>query len=122
MGIRFLKTWASPQSAAANSQGERNKMSRLATAEVLAIRQQYEDGEAVADIAAQHGRTVIMEPRVGEVISNADSLRRLVDDVDRDNFRANFDTAHLCAHRENIPIALTKLKDRFANIHIADND
>jgi len=81
-----------------------------------------ESSRAVAGIAAGHGKTIIMEPRVGEMISNADSLRRLVDDVAMDNFKANFDTAHLCAHRENIPLALTKLKDCFVNIHIADND
>ena len=83
---------------------------------------QVESGREVARTAARHGKTVIMEPRVGEVICNADSLRRLVDDVGMPNFKANFDTAHLCAHRENIPVALTKLQGCFANVHIADND
>jgi len=75
-----------------------------------------------ADVAARHRRTVIMEPRVGEVISSSDSLLRLIEHVGRPNFKANFDTAHLCAQRENVVLALMKLRGRFANIHIADNN
>ncbi|MCW5977287.1 MAG: sugar phosphate isomerase/epimerase [Bryobacteraceae bacterium] len=75
-----------------------------------------------ADIAARLGKVVIMEPRVGEAICSVDSLLRLIEHVDRPNFKANFDTAHFCAQRENVPLALAKLEGRFANIHIADND
>jgi len=75
-----------------------------------------------ADVAARYGKTVIMEPRVGEVICSVDSLLRLMEHVDRPNFQANFDTGHFSAQRENIPLALAKLKGRFANIHISDND
>ncbi len=42
--------------------------------------------------------------------------------VDLENFKANVDTAHFCAQRENVVLALTKLSGRFADIHIADND
>ncbi|WP_437222442.1 sugar phosphate isomerase/epimerase family protein [Planctomicrobium sp. SH661] len=75
-----------------------------------------------ADIAAEYDRTVIMEPRVGEVICSVDSLLRLIDDVARPNFKANFDTAHFSAQRENVVLALAKLQGKFANVHIADND
>ncbi len=75
-----------------------------------------------ADIAVQHDRIVIMEPRVGEVICSVDSMLRLIEHVGRPNFMANFDTAHFCAQRENVPLALMKLKGRFANVHLADND
>jgi sugar phosphate isomerase/epimerase len=75
-----------------------------------------------ADEAAQHGRTVIMEPRIGEVICSVDSLLRLIEHVRRDNFKANFDTGHFSAQRENVPLALMKLQGKFANIHIADNN
>lgn len=75
-----------------------------------------------ADVAAQHGRTVIMEPRVGEVICSVDSLLRLIEHVDRANFKANFDTGHFSAQRENVVLALAKLRGRFANIHLSDND
>lgn len=74
-----------------------------------------------ADVAAQHGKTVIMEPRVGEVICSSDSLLRLIEHVGRANFKANFDTAHLCAQRENVVLSLVKLRGHFANIHLADN-
>jgi sugar phosphate isomerase/epimerase len=78
--------------------------------------------QACADVAAQHGKTVLMEPRIGEVICSVDSLLRLIEHVQHDNFKANFDTGHFCAQRENVVLALAKLQGRFANIHISDND
>lgn len=75
-----------------------------------------------ASVAAEHERTIIMEPRVGEVICSVDSLLRLISDVGRPNFKANFDTGHFSAQRESIPLALTKLEGQFANIHVSDND
>lgn len=75
-----------------------------------------------AGIAAGHGKTVIMEPRVGEVICSVDSLLRLIEHVGRPNFQANFDTGHFSAQRENVVLALKKLEGKFANIHISDND
>lgn len=81
-----------------------------------------ESCQVTAGIAAQHNRMIIMEPRVGEVICSVDSMLRLIDDVGLRNFRANFDTAHFSAQRENVPLALMKLEGKFANIHIADND
>ena len=81
-----------------------------------------ESCRACADIAAQHGKTVIMEPRVGEVVCSVDSLLRLIEHVDRPNFRANFDCGHFSAQRENVVLALKKLEGKFANIHISDND
>src|SRR5579872_3367298 len=74
-----------------------------------------------ADIADEYGKTVIMEPRVGEVICSVDSLLRLIEHVDRPNFKANFDTGHFSAQRENVVLALKKLEGKFANIHISDN-
>ncbi len=75
-----------------------------------------------ADIAAQYRKTVIMEPRVGEVICSVDSLLRLIEHVARPNFKANFDTGHFSAQRENVVLALAKLAGKFANIHISDNN
>ena len=74
-----------------------------------------------ADVATRRNRTVIMEPRVGEAVCSVDSMLRLIEHVDRPNFKANFDTAHFSAQRENVVLALTKLRGHFANIHIADN-
>lgn len=75
-----------------------------------------------AAIAAGYGKTVIMEPRVGEVICSVDSLLRLIEHVDRPNFKGNFDTGHFAAQRENVALGLMKLRGKFANIHISDND
>lgn len=77
--------------------------------------------QSCSDIAAAHDKIVLMEPRVGEVICSVDSLLRLIEHVKRPNFKANFDTAHFSAQRENVPLALMKLRGNFANIHIADN-
>jgi len=75
-----------------------------------------------ADVATEHGRTIIMEPRVGEVVCSVDSQIRLVHDVGRDNFKANIDTGHYSAQRENTTLALAKLKGMYANCHVSDND
>jgi sugar phosphate isomerase/epimerase len=77
---------------------------------------------ACADMAATSQRTVIMEPRVGEIVCSVDSLLRLMEHVQRPNFKANFDTGHFSAQRENVVLALAKLCGRFANIHISDNN
>jgi sugar phosphate isomerase/epimerase len=81
-----------------------------------------ESCRACAAIAAGYGKTVIMEPRVGEVICSVDSLLRLIEHTGCANFQANFDTGHFSAHRENVTLALAKLKGKFANIHISDNN
>jgi sugar phosphate isomerase/epimerase len=78
--------------------------------------------QACADLAAGRGKTVIMEPRVGEVICSVDSLLRLIEHVNRPNFKANFDTGHFSAQRENVVLALSKLYGCFANIHLSDNN
>ena len=75
-----------------------------------------------AEIAKGLERTIIMEPRVGEVICSTDSMIRLINDVNMANFKANFDTGHFGAQRENVPLALMKLEGKFANIHISDNN
>jgi sugar phosphate isomerase/epimerase len=81
-----------------------------------------ESCQACADVAAKQNTTVLMEPRVGEVICSVDALLRLIEHVKRDNFKANFDTGHFSAQREDVVLALAKLKGNFANIHLSDND
>ena len=81
-----------------------------------------ESSRRAVEIAKEWGRIVIMEPRVGEIICSVDSMLRLINDVSMDNFKANFDTGHFSAQRENVPLALMKLEGKFANIHISDNN
>ena len=75
-----------------------------------------------ADVAAQYDRIVLMEPRVGEVICSVDSLLRLIEQVDRPNLKANLDTGHFSAQRENTVLSIAKLRGHFANVHVADNN
>jgi sugar phosphate isomerase/epimerase len=75
-----------------------------------------------ADLAAEYQRVVLMEPRIGEVICSPDSLLRLIEHVDRPNLKANLDTGHFSAQRENVVLSVAKLKGHFANVHVADND
>lgn len=76
----------------------------------------------IAETAAALDKTVLMEPRVGEVICSVDSMIRLIQDVGMPNLKANFDVGHFSAQREDINLALMKLEGQYANIHIADND
>lgn len=75
-----------------------------------------------AEMAHAAGMRLIVEPRVGEVISHTDSLLRLIDWVDHPACNANLDLAHLHAQKELLPIAVEKLAGRIAGVHAADND
>jgi sugar phosphate isomerase/epimerase len=75
-----------------------------------------------ADIAARYDLTLIIEPRVAELICSTDSLLRLMDHVQRPNLKANFDCAHLNAQKEILPLSARKLAGRIAGVHLADND
>jgi len=75
-----------------------------------------------ADVAAQYGKTVIIEPVVGQVICSVDTLLRLIQHVQRDNFKGNFDTAHFGAEHEDVGAALARLRGNVANVHVSDND
>src|SRR6185503_12687053 len=80
-----------------------------------------ESVQRCADIAGQNDLTLIIEPRVGEMICSTDSMLRLMDHVSRDNFKANFDCAHLKAQKEILPLSARKLEGRIAGLHLADN-
>jgi sugar phosphate isomerase/epimerase len=81
-----------------------------------------ESVRACADIAREEGLTLIIEPRVAEMIPGTDSILRLMDWVDRANFKANFDCAHLNAQKEILPLSARKLEGRIGGVHLADND
>ena len=81
-----------------------------------------DSSQRCADVAAERGKTVAIEPGVDEVISSVDALLRLMEQVRRKNFKANFNTAHFSAERENISLALTRLRGKFANVRISDSD
>ncbi len=73
-------------------------------------------------IAAEYNLKFVIEPRIGETISNSDAMLRLIDEVGEDNFGAVLDTGHLHAAKELIPLSIEKLGDRILYVHISDND
>jgi len=74
------------------------------------------------DIAENHGLKLILEPRVGENISNTDAMLRLIDAVNKDNFGAVLDTGHLHAQKEILPLSVEKLGKKILYVHVSDND
>jgi sugar phosphate isomerase/epimerase len=75
-----------------------------------------------ARIAGDRGLRLAIEPRVGETLSNTDALLRLIDQADSPHLGVVFDTAHLHAQRELLPLSVHKLADRIFHVHLADND
>ncbi|RLF00680.1 MAG: hypothetical protein DRJ57_00560 [Thermoprotei archaeon] len=76
----------------------------------------------LAKIAADHGLKFVVEPRIGETISNSDAMLRLIDEVGEDNFGAVLDTGHLHAAKELLPLSVEKLGDKVYYVHASDND
>ncbi len=72
--------------------------------------------------AKRGGMKLCLEPRVGEIISNTDSLLRLMDAVDDENFGAVLDTGHLNAQKEILPLSVEKLGKSIFYVHVSDND
>jgi sugar phosphate isomerase/epimerase len=73
-------------------------------------------------IAKEHGLGFLMEPRVGEVTSTSDALIRLSQAVNDDALGIIFDTAHLNAQKELLPVSVHKLARLIRYVHVADND
>ena len=74
------------------------------------------------EMAKQADLKLVMEPRVGEIISNTDALLRLMDAVGDPNVGAILDTAHLNAQKEILPLSIEKMGSRIYYLHVADND
>ncbi|RLE67713.1 MAG: hypothetical protein DRJ43_06910 [Thermoprotei archaeon] len=73
-------------------------------------------------IAADYGLSMVVEPRIGETISNSDAMLRLIDEVNEENFGAVLDTGHLHAAKELLPLSVEKLGSRILYVHASDND
>jgi sugar phosphate isomerase/epimerase len=78
--------------------------------------------EKCNQICKDHGIELLIEPRVGEVLSNSDALLRVFDVIDDENLGAILDIAHQHAQKEILPIAIAKLNKKIKYVHIADND
>ena len=68
------------------------------------------------------GIGLLIEPRVGEIISNSDSFLRVVDALDDDNFGVVLEFAHQKAQKEIMPLAVEKLGSMIKFLHVADSD
>jgi sugar phosphate isomerase/epimerase len=75
-----------------------------------------------AAIAKDAKLRLILEPRVGELVSNTDALLRLFDHVGDPIFGAVLDTGHLHAQKEILPLSVEKLGRRIFYLHVSDND
>lgn len=73
-------------------------------------------------IAAERGLLFVVEPRIGETVSNSDAMLRLIDEVGEENFGAVLDVGHLHAAKELIPLSVEKLDGRIFYVHASDND
>jgi len=74
------------------------------------------------EIVKEHGMTLLVEPRVGEVTTNSEALIRLDEAVNDDHFGIIFDTAHQHAQKELLPLSVHKLGRLLRYVHVADND
>jgi sugar phosphate isomerase/epimerase len=74
------------------------------------------------EILKDTGLKLILEPRVGEKITNADAILRLFDHINNPILGAILDTAHMHAQKEIIPLSIEKLGSKIFMVHVADND
>lgn len=73
------------------------------------------------EIARDHDLNYVMHPAVGVLSSTTDGFLYFHDAVKRDNLRFNLDTANQFVMKENLSLALRRLKDHVDYIHISDN-
>jgi len=73
-------------------------------------------------IARSGGLTLLIEPRVGEIVSNTDAMLRLIAAVGSDHFGVVLDTGHLNGQKELLPLSVMKLGSAIKYVHASDND
>lgn len=78
--------------------------------------------ERCSRIAEEYGLKFVIEPRIGETVSNSDAMLKLIEDVGEDSFGAVLDTGHLHAAKEMLPLSIEKLGNRIIYVHVSDND
>lgn len=75
-----------------------------------------------ARIVEGTGLRLLVEPRVGELVSNTDAMLRLMDAVKSEILGSVLDTAHLHAQKEILSLSVEKLGRRVLYVHASDND
>jgi len=76
----------------------------------------------LASIAEGHGLRFVIEPRVGETISNSEGILRALEAIGSPNFGVVLDCGHLHAQKELLPLSIEKLGGRIWYVHVSDND
>jgi sugar phosphate isomerase/epimerase len=74
------------------------------------------------EIAKKNNIGLLLEPRVGEVVTNSDAMLRLIEAVNDDNFGVILDVGHQHAQKELLPLSVEKLGRHMKYVHVADND
>jgi sugar phosphate isomerase/epimerase len=77
---------------------------------------------AVGDIVEDAGMRYALELHPWRIMSNADSMLRLIEHVDSKALGMNFDPSHLFPMGETPALAILKLRGRIFHTHISDND
>ncbi|MFT7035426.1 MAG: sugar phosphate isomerase/epimerase [Cyclobacteriaceae bacterium] len=72
-------------------------------------------------IAKGFNLNYVMHPAVGVLSSTTDGFLHFHDSVKMDNLRFNLDTANQFVMKENLSLAMRRLKDHVDYIHVSDN-
>jgi len=74
------------------------------------------------DIVEDAGLRYALEPHPWSLVSNADAMLRLIEQVGSKALGMNFDPSHLFPMGETPAVAVLKLKGKIFHTHISDND
>ncbi len=74
------------------------------------------------DIAAEHSLSFNLHPSLGVFASNTDGFLRLYDSVGRENLRFVIDTANQFLQKENLVLAIRRLRGLVDYVHLSDNN
>jgi len=72
--------------------------------------------------ANARGLDLLVEPRVGEMVSNTDAMLRLIEAVGPKGFGVVLDTGHQYGQKEILPLSIVKLGKAIKYVHASDND
>jgi sugar phosphate isomerase/epimerase len=75
----------------------------------------------LCDVAGRHGLAYHLHPSLGVLCSTTDGFLYFYDAVGRDNLRFTIDTANQYFFRDNLVLAIRRLKGLVDYIHISDN-
>lgn len=76
----------------------------------------------VTQMAADNGVKLAIEGHTHVMVSGADAMLRLFDQLDSPAIAVNFDTSWHFIQREYLPMSIAKLKGKIAHVHLRDAD